>query len=147
VKKLFQGKKKFIVGPVLLLVVLGGAYQFVLAPKPKPAAKPKIDGTLVSLGDPFTVNLAGGHYGRVTVALLLTVPPPAPAAADAATAPAIPQEDAVRAIITDGLTGIDSSRLIDRASRHELLDELRQELKKSTDEPVKQVLFTDLAVQ
>jgi hypothetical protein len=79
VKKLFQGKKKFIVGPVLLLVVLGGAYQFVLAPKPKPAAKPKIDGTLVSLGDPFTVNLAGGHYGRVTVALLLTVPPPAPA--------------------------------------------------------------------
>ena len=137
-------KNKIVLIAVGVLMVAGVAYKFALAPKPK-AAKMKIDGTLVALGDPFTINLAGGHYGRITVAVLLGEAPPV--VTDPTTAPPIPQFDAVRAVVTDDLTGIEPDRLINRNSRHELLAELLTDLKKSTDEPVKKVLFTDLAVQ
>ena len=137
-------KNKIVLVALGVLVVAGVAYKFALAPKPKAPVK-KIDGALVTLGDPFTINLAGGHYGRVTVAVLLATPPPK--VADATVEPPIPQFDAVRAIVTDDLTGIQPSKLIDKAARHALLAELLEDLKKSTDEPVKKVLFTDLAVQ
>jgi flagellar protein FliL len=139
------GKKKLILLPVVLLLVAGVGYKMVLAPKPKPVKK-HIEGTLTSLGTEFVVNLAGGHYGRVSVSLLLDEPAPK-ASASEGTAPALEQNDAVRAIITDDLTGISSARLTDRAQRHELLEQLLKDLKKKTDEPVKDVLFTDLAVQ
>jgi flagellar protein FliL len=139
-------KKKLILLPVVLLLVAGVGYKMVLAPKPKPVKK-HIEGTLTSLGTEFVVNLAGGHYGRVSVALLLDQPAPKASASADGTAPALEQNDAVRAIITDDLTGISSARLTDRAQRHELLEQLLKDLKKKTDEPVKDVLFTDLAVQ
>jgi flagellar FliL protein len=64
-------KKLLIVAPVLLLVVAAAAYKLVLAPKPA-TAKPKIAGELMQLADPFVINLAGGRYAKVSVAL----PPP-----------------------------------------------------------------------
>jgi flagellar basal body-associated protein FliL len=138
------GKTKLALLAVAVIVVAGAAYKLVLTPRAKPGPK-KIDGALVSLGDPFTVNLSGGHYGRITVAVLLASPPPA--VVDPSTMPPLPEYDAVRAIVTDHLTGIDPGRLTDRSARHKLLAQLLLDLKKSTDEPVKQVLFTDLAVQ
>lgn len=138
-------KKLLILVPLILLVAAGGTYEMVLKPKPK-VVVPKIDGTLVDLGDPFTVNLAGGHYGRVSVSLLLKTPPPA-APASATGGVVLPENDAVRAIVTDDLTGVDSNRLIDRGERHQLLAQILADLKKSTDEPVTEVLFTDVAVQ
>ncbi|HEU4599267.1 MAG TPA: flagellar basal body-associated FliL family protein, partial [Solirubrobacterales bacterium] len=69
-------KKLLILVPLLLLLSAGGAYEMVLKPKPKKVV-PKIDGSLVALGDPFTVNLAGGHYGRISVSVLLSKAPPA----------------------------------------------------------------------
>lgn len=137
-------KKLMILVPVLLLVAAGGSYEMVLKPKPKPVVK-KIDGALVSLGDPFTLNLASGHYGRVTVSVV--VPAAAlPAAAGSAPA-ALPENDALRAVVTDDLTGIGSSRLIDRSARHTVEAQVLKDLKKSTDEPITKVLFTDIAVQ
>jgi hypothetical protein len=138
-------KKLLILVPLLLLLSAGGAYEMVLKPKPKKVV-PKIDGSLVALGDPFTVNLAGGHYGRISVSVLLSKAP-APAAEGATTGVVLPENDAVRAIVTDDLTGIDSNRLIDRGDRHALLAKILKDLKKSTDEPVTEVLFTDVAVQ
>jgi flagellar basal body-associated protein FliL len=138
-------KKIMIVIPVLLLVVAGGAYETVLKPKPKKVV-PKVNGTLVSLGDPFTLNLAGGHYGRVSVSLLVTKAP-TPVATQSGTSIVLPENDAVRAVITNDLTGVESSSLIDRASRNALEAQILRDLKKSTDEPVTQVLFTDLAVE
>jgi flagellar FliL protein len=137
-------KKLMILVPLILLLGAGGTYEMVLKPKPK-VVVPKLEGTLVSLGDPFTVNLAGGHYGRISVAVLAN---PAPAAAADAAAPlTLPENDAVRAIVTDDLTGVDSDRLINRAQRHDLLAKILADLKKSTDEPVTKVFFTDVAVQ
>lgn len=137
-------KKLMILVPVLLLVAAGGSYEMVLKPKPKPVVK-KIDGSLVSLGDPFTLNLAAGHYGRVTVSVV--VPATALPAVEGSAVAALPENDALRAVVTDDLTGVTSSRLIDRAARHAIEAQVLKDIKKSTDEPITQVMFTDIAVQ
>lgn len=137
-------KKLLILVPVILLLSAGGAYEMVLKPKPK-VVVPKVNGTLVTLGDPFTVNLSGGHYGRITVAVLSTVPPAV--VAGSTTGATLPENDALRAVVTDDLTGVSSSKLIDRSLRHALLAQILADIKKSTDEPITKVLFTDVAVQ
>jgi flagellar FliL protein len=64
------GKLKLIIGAVALLALLGGVYQFVLAPKgAKAAAPPKpTPGAVVKL-DSITVNLAGGHFLKLGLSL------------------------------------------------------------------------------
>jgi flagellar basal body-associated protein FliL len=140
-----RSKLKFIV-PVPILLAVAAVYLLgIYPPKHKAAAKPKVDGTLVQLPTDFVVNLAGGHYGKVSIALLLSSPPPASATTSNGTV--LPQDAEIRATITDQLTGIDPSELVDRSARHKLLAHLLADLKQTTDEPVTQVLITDLAVQ
>lgn len=138
-------KLKFIIPVPILLVVLVGAYMTVLAPKKAAATPPKVNGTLVELTPEFIINLAGGHYGKISVAVLLSEPPPATATVGTTTV--LPQDAAIRAVITDSLTGLDSSKLVDRTARHAVLQDLLKQLQTKTDEPVTQVLITDLAVQ
>jgi flagellar FliL protein len=131
-----KGKLKIIL-PVLLLLVVGGggAYFFLLAPKPAKAAPAKITGTLFPLSPEFVVNLADGHYGKVTVALLMTAGVPAvPASGGAAT-------------LTEDLTGLADSALIDRAQRASVEKKILTDLQSSTDVKVTQILFTDVVVQ
>jgi flagellar basal body-associated protein FliL len=138
-------KKLLFVLPVVLL--LGGylGYSNLLAAKAKGPAK-KINGALVSVGEPFTLDLANGRFARVSVSLLVSKAPASdPSAAEGT--PALPQNDAVRAVVTDLLTGVSSSSLIDSGPRHALQKKILLTLKKSTDVPVTRVLFTDLAVQ
>jgi flagellar basal body-associated protein FliL len=137
-------KKLIIVVPVVLLVVVGAVYKLVLAPKPAPPPPSKVEGDLVPLATEFVVNLAGGHYGKVSVALLMTNAPPAPAEG---TPPTLEQNAVIRATITDELTGIDMNELIVRKSRRALVGRLEKALKERTDEPVEKVLLTDIAVQ
>ena len=137
-----KAKLKFIIPIPIVLVVLAAAYMFLLAPKKAAAKPPKVDGTLVPLTGDFVINLAGGHYGKLSVAVLMSSPPPV--TTGAAT---LPEDAAVRAVITDELTNLDPAELTDRASRHDLLAHLVQALKQRTDEPITKVLFTDLAVQ
>jgi len=136
-------KLKFVVPIPIVLGVLFAVYTFVLAPEPA-VEKQKIEGTLVPLTTGFIINLADGHYGKLSVSLLLSEAPAGSAAGSPVT---LPQDSAVRAIITDELTGIGSSQLIDRRARRALLQRVLQRLKRSTDETVTQVLITDLAVQ
>ena len=138
-------KLKFILPVPILLVVLAGAYLTVLAPKKAAASPPKVNGTLVELPTDFVVNLAGGHYGKLSVALLLSTPPPASTTVNGTTT--LPEDAQIRADITDALTGLEPSDLIDRSSRHALLASLLKKLKQTTDEPVTQVMITDLAIQ
>jgi flagellar basal body-associated protein FliL len=138
-------KLKFIVPIPILLVVVAAAYMFLLAPKKALAKPPKVDGTLVQLAPEFIINLAGGHYGKLTMAVLLSTPP---AAAASANAPVVlPEDSVIRSVITDQLTGRDPAELTSRFSRHDLLARLLKTLKASTDEPITKVLITDLAVQ
>jgi flagellar FliL protein len=142
-------KKLMIVAPVLVvLLAVGAVYKVVLAPKPAPAPKPKIDGALVALEKEFLVNLAGGRYGKVSVALLIDAAhAPAAGGHGGGDAPALHQDAAVRSIITDHLTGLDADHLIERKPRQKLLKQLAHELHEHTDEHVKRVMFTDIAVQ
>jgi flagellar basal body-associated protein FliL len=45
------------------------------------------------------------------------------------------------------MTGLGSDHLTDRGLREQLEAEILRDLKKQTDEPVTEVLFTDIAVQ
>lgn len=61
-------KKLLLIALVLLVAALGAAF-FLLKPAPK-ATAPK-PGEVVAL-DPIQVNLAGGHYLKIGIALQLT---------------------------------------------------------------------------
>ena len=136
-------KKLIIVLPIVLLGALGGVYKLMLAPKPV-QAKPKIAGSVVKLPDEFVLNLAGGHYGRVTVALVVEAHGGGHGAVEGS---GLAQEAAIRAIVTDELTGVERSELIDRKARQHVLETLAKRIKHETDEHVHHVLFTDIAVQ
>ena len=146
-------KKLMIILPVLLLV-LGGAYKFVLA-KPKEAeAKPKVDGTVYVLQKEFLVNLADGRFAKLTVALVLAHDDTSTAAAgghEAAVAAGGLRHDAAggrrarhRHRRPDRCEGAD---VIDREGREQLKKKILKELKKKTDVKVEEVLFTDVTVQ
>lgn len=64
-----KSKKKLIIIAVLVLVIAGAGYWFFLKPKgPEPAPEP---GEVVAL-EPIQVNLAEGHYLRLSIALQAT---------------------------------------------------------------------------
>lgn len=136
-------KKLLIVLPVVVLLVAGVGYKMFLAPKPKPP-KLKVEGQVVQLEKEFIVNLEDGHYGKVSVALVVDVP----AGGEGEGAKdGLPQEPVIRAIVTDELTGLAPEELTDRAKRELLLKEILEQIEAKSDEHVKAVLFTDLAVQ
>ncbi len=144
-------KKKLI---ILLLVLLGGggfAAKTMLLPK-KAVAKPKSDGEIYVLPKGFTFNLADGKYATMTVGLVL-----APGQSDGAgaagvtTSPAgigtLPEEPAVRAIITNVITNDSSQELLTASGRSHLQQDILNQIKTTTDVKVTGILFTDVAVQ
>ena len=144
-----MAKMKLILPVVLLLLVgAGGAYKFVLAPKSaKAAKKPKIDGELMPIENEFVVNLAGGHYGKVSVALEFSAPPAMSGGGEGGGTPELLEGAVVRAIITDDLTGLTTGDLVERAHRHAVQEQILKDLGKKTDLEVGEVLFTDVVVQ
>ena len=142
-KKAKKSKKKLIVLPVLVLLIGGVGYKMFLAPKPKPA-KMKVAGAVLALDKEFIVNLTDGHYGKLSVALVVN---PAPKASSSSTDTGLPEEPVIRSIITDDLTGLATQDLTDRTKRDAIIATILGDIKKKTDEKVTQVLFTDLAVQ
>src|SRR5919198_4898552 len=145
--------KKIIIIVVALLAVLGGAYKFAFA-KPKAAeAKPKVDGTVYILQKEFLVNLHDGRFAKLTAALVLAHDDTSTAAGgpEAASPPegygAMSQEAVVRSIITDDLTDVKASDVINRAGREHLQEKILKDLNKKTDVKVEEVLFPDVTVQ
>jgi flagellar FliL protein len=144
---------KFI-APLVLLVVLGGAYKTVLAKPAEKEPEPKVHGQLYVLPKEFLVNLAGDRYAKLTVALLLPETALAEAAEggeEAAEPPegfgTLPQEALVRGIVTDTLSGVGAARLLKAEGREAMAKRILRRLKKRTDVEVEEVVFTDIAVQ
>ncbi|MGH2913373.1 MAG: flagellar basal body-associated FliL family protein [Solirubrobacteraceae bacterium] len=144
-------KKKLII--ILLVVVAGGGYVAKTMLLPKPAvAKPKIAGAIYVLPKGFTLNLTDGRYATMTIALIL-----APGQSDGVgaagitTTPAgigtLPEEPAVRAIITNTVTDESSQTLLSASGRSSLEQQILTDIKDHTDVKVTGILFTDLAVQ
>jgi len=148
-----KSKLKFII-PVVLLLVLGGVYKFVIA-KPEAVAKLKIEGTVYVLPKEFLVNLSEGRFVKLGVGIVLDPKDHslATAAADkhGAKPPEgfgpLPQEAVIRDIITDILTDRDAGSLIDREGREKLKQKIVKAIHHDTDVHVEDVLFTDMAVQ
>ncbi len=143
-------KKKLLIPIIAVVVLLGGfaGYSFAL---PKKHVKPKINGTIYILQKQFTLNLSGGQYATLTVALLL-----APGQSVGVTSPSnppptgfgsLPEEAVIRAIITNDVTDQPASSLITRGGRQRLESEILANIRSQTDTKVNAIYFTDLAVQ
>ena len=144
-------KKKILIVAVLLLLV--GAYEAKAMLMPPPKVHDKITGTIYILPGQFLVNLKDGRYGKVTVALVL-----APGQSTGASAAAsgtttvdgfgtLPEEPAVRDIITNILTNQTGATLISATGREGLKHQILLGIKSGTDVKLTGVLFTDVAVQ
>lgn len=140
--------KKVLVVLVLLILGLGAAYSMA---KPKVASKPKIQGTIYVLPKEFLLNLNDGHFAKLEVALVL-----APGQSTGASAAGgsssegvgtLPEEAAIRDIITGLVTDESSSALVSSAGRREVKHRLLQAITQQTDVKVQGVLFPDLTVQ
>jgi flagellar FliL protein len=142
--------KKILI-PLIVVLVIGGyaGYSFAM-PKPK-APKVKVGGTIYILPKPFTLNMSGGQYATLTVALDLAAtqtegvtdpnnPPPTGFGS-------LPEEAVVRAIITDVITGQPASALVSPSGRKHIEEEILHDIKKQTDDEIAGIYFTDLAVQ
>jgi flagellar FliL protein len=144
-------KKKLIIILAVVLVVGGFGAKTFLLPK-KAAAKQRIAGTIYVLPKGFTLNLTDGRYATLTVALVLAPGQSTGASADGvATTPAgfgtLTEEPAIRAIITNDVTDQSSKALLTDPGRAKLKAEILHGIRKQTDVKVKQIYFTDLAVQ
>jgi flagellar basal body-associated protein FliL len=146
-------KKKII---IVLVVLLAGGGFVAKSMFLKPAvAKEKIEGTIYILPKQFTANLKDGRYATVTVALVLAPGQSTGAAAGGeggAPAPpegfgTLPEEAAVRDIITNLITDQNSGTLTSETGREHLKSEILAGISKGTDVKVHEILFTDLAVQ
>jgi flagellar basal body-associated protein FliL len=138
--------------PVLLIAV-GGVYKFVLA-KPAAGPKPKVAGEVYVLPKDFLVNLKGGHFAKLNVALVLKegyAAAPAAGGEGGATPPTgygvMPQEAVVRSIVTDTLTDQSPSRLERESSRRKLQEAILKRIGTESDVKVDDVLFTDVSIQ
>jgi flagellar basal body-associated protein FliL len=144
-----KGKLKFVI-PLVVLIVIGGGYKFVLA---KPAEeKMKVEGTVYVLPKEFLLNLSDSHFAKLSVALVIPEEEAAAAEGGEGAAPpegygALPQEAAVRAVITDTVTDAKASDLTNKKRRAKLREECLKEIKAHTDVKAHDVLFTDVAVQ
>ena len=138
-----------IIIAVAVLVVAGLAYKMVLAPKSE--SKVKVEGTVYVMPKEFLLNLAGGRYAKVTVALVLA-PGQSTGGGEGAAAPpegfgTLEQEPLVRQIVTDTITGATAADLTSRKDRHHMQVEIRKEVDKTTDVKTKAIVFSDLVVQ
>jgi flagellar basal body-associated protein FliL len=144
-------KKKLII--ILLVVVAGGGFAAKTFLLPKPAvAKAKINGEIYVLPKGFTLNLTDGRYATMTIGLILAAGQSDGAtAAGATTTPAgigtLPEEPAIRAIITNDITNEPSSALLTDSGRDKLKTQILHDIKSTTDVKVTDILFTDVAVQ
>ena len=148
-------KKKLIIAVSLALVAAVGGYKFGFAEEAEPKPS-KIHGDVYVLGKDFLVNLADGHYAKLGVAIVVEHGAARPAASGGhgAAAPKppegygpLPQEAAVRDIVTDTLTDVKQDELTHREGRDELKERILKRVKQGTDVPIHEVLFTDVSVQ
>jgi flagellar FliL protein len=132
-----RSKLKLIVAAVAVLALLGGVYQFVLAPKSaKAAAPPKpTPGAVVKL-DPITLNLAGGHFLKLGLSLQAT----ADAGEDVSGAKAL---DAA----IEQLSGKTIAELTSRAGRDRAKAGLVKSVSDLYEGKVYDLYFTDFVMQ
>lgn len=126
-----KSRKKLLVVVLLVLVLAGGGAWFML--KPAGSAAP-VPGQVVPL-DPIEVNLAGGHYLKIGIALQLVK---GPTEADGS--------KALDAVISE-FSGRSMDSLAQAGQRRRLKQQLTRALVKAYDHEVMGVYFTNFVTQ
>ncbi|MGC9220633.1 MAG: flagellar basal body-associated FliL family protein [Solirubrobacteraceae bacterium] len=145
-----MNKKIRLLTIALVVIAVGGFAAYSIA-KPKPKVTTKINGNIYWLQRQFTLNLAGGQYATLSVALLL--PPTQSLGKTSPTDPpptgigSLTDEAVIRAIITNDITGVSATELLTRGGRVHLESEILKNINAQTDTKVTAIYFTDLAVQ
>jgi flagellar FliL protein len=142
--------KKILIPVVIAL--LGGGYEGYSMATAKPAPKQRIDGAIYVLPKEFLVNLADGRFGKFTVALVLAPGQSAGATGEGAATPpegfgTLPEEAAIRDIITNVVTDQTGKAMISPIGRDRIKQKILLGIRSGTDVKVSNVLFTDVAVQ
>jgi flagellar FliL protein len=126
-------KKKLVVVALALLLVGGAAYWFVLRPAPEPPAPEP--GEVLAL-EPAQVNLEGGHYLRIGIALQMTT--------DVAE-----ELDGSKAL--DALIDVYTGENVDDVAKSEYREKLREELAERVvelyEDEVMDVYITEFVTQ
>ena len=124
-------KKKILLLLVLVLAIGGAAYWFVLKPAPEGEPEP---GEVVRL-EPIQVNLEGGHYLKIGIAMQLTAG----------------AHEADGSMALDATIDLFSGRSMDELTRPPQRQELKKELEKELEHlyhgEVMGVYFTDFVTQ
>lgn len=145
-------KKKKVLIPLLVVLVVALGAKFVLA-KPAPHGKSKIDGTVYVLPKEFLLNLSDGRYAKLDIALVLAPGQSSAGAGGEGAAPppdgfgTLPQEAAVRDVVTDVVTNKGGDDLISASGREAVKREILAGIRARTDVKVTEVLIPDVAVQ
>ncbi|KRB79966.1 hypothetical protein ASE01_00165 [Nocardioides sp. Root190] len=126
------GGRTKLIGILVLVIAVGAAgWYFFLRPTPESAPKP---GEVVKV-EPIQVNLAGGHYLRLGMALQLTE--------------TAHEVDGSKAL--DAAIGVFSGMAVGEINKPEAREELRKELEKELDHryhgDVMAVYFTEFVTQ
>ena len=99
----------------------------------------------------FLLNLAGNHFVKLNVGLVLADGQVPSSSSGGAPPPdgfgPLPQEAVVRDVITDTITDTRPDQLVSRKGRNALKTKILKGLRARTDVKVNDVLFTDVAVQ
>lgn len=144
-------KKKILI--ILPIILLGGGYVAKAKLMPPKVVKPKIAGEIYILPHQFMCNLQDGHYATFTLALEL-----APGQSDGASAAGgssssgegagtLPEEAAVREIVTNTVTGQSGGTLTSSQGRSSIKHHILTGIQHQTDVKVEAVLFPELTVQ
>ena len=143
--------KKILIPVVVVLVGVLGFAGYTFAMPHKKGPKVKVNGTIYILPKQFTINMKGGQYATLTVALLLA-PTQSVGVTDATNHPptgfgSLTEEAVIRAIITNDVTDQPSSALVTQPGRAALEKKILKDITSQTDTQVDNVYFTDVAVQ
>ncbi len=126
-----KSKKKLLIILVAVLAIGGAAYWFVLRPKPEAPPEP---GEVLKI-EPIQVNLAGGHYLKIGIALQMTTK-------------ATHSEDSKALDATIAMfTGKSMDQLTRDEGREKYKHELEKELEHLYHGEVMGVYFTDFVTQ
>lgn len=143
--------KKILIPVIVVVVAVLGFAGYTFAMPHKKGPKVKVNGQIYILPKQFTLNLKGGQYATLTVALLLaptqslgvtstTNPPPTGFGS-------LTEEAVIRAIITNDVTDQPEGALVTQSGRSALEKKILADIKSQTDTVVDNIYFTDVAVQ
>ncbi|HWD70296.1 MAG TPA: flagellar basal body-associated FliL family protein [Solirubrobacteraceae bacterium] len=143
--------KKILIPIILVVVGVLGFAGYTFAMPHKKGPKIKVNGQIYILPKQFTINMRGGQYATLTVALLLA--PAQSLGVTSATNPpptgfgSLTDEAVIRAIITNDVTDQPESALVTGSGRTALEKKILIDIKAKTDTLVDNIYFTDVAVQ